>query len=71
MEEQIKEYSEKIKAAINELSPKMELLKAEAEKHKVKFSKETPDCSISLTESGIIVIKFTDFNKAEIVYNSL
>jgi len=70
-EDKISEYSKKIEAAMKEMAPKIELLKAEAEKHKVKLSKELNNCSVSLTESGILVIKFTDLKEAENFYNNL
>ena len=70
-EDKIKEYSRKIEGAMKEMAPKIELLKAEAEKHKVKLSKELDNCSVSLTESGILVIKFTDIKEAENFYNKL
>lgn len=70
-EDKINKYSKKIEAAMLEMAPKIELLKAEAEKHKVKMSKESNNCSISLTESGILVIKFTDTKEALNFYNKL
>lgn len=70
-EQQINEYSERLKNAMAELNPKIEQLKEEAEKHSVLLSKEDSERSISLTKSGIIVIKFADVSKAEQFYNNL
>lgn len=71
MEKQIQESSDKLKQAMEALQPQLEQLKREAERHKIKSQKELKNYSVSLSESGFIIIKFTDIKEAEKFYNNL